>query len=65
MISMNQKEITKQAAKLWASKSPEAQKNIYSTYTGIKTCHVDLEGITFSMLPKYVKMAMIDEVLEN
>ena len=62
---MNQKEITKQAAKLWASKSPEAQKNIYASYTGIKVCHVDLTGMTFSTLPKYVKLSMMDEVLEN
>ena len=42
----------------WHALSDDAKKNIYSSFTGIKPEHVDLGGMTYSMLPKYVKKTM-------
>ena len=56
------KTINAKAKEIWDNYSDKQKKNHYATYEGIKPEHVDLTGLTFSMLPKYVKMALIDEI---
>ena len=52
------------AKALWESKSDEAKKNIYASVTGVKPEHVDLGGMSYNMLPKYVKKTMEDQVAD-
>ena len=49
----------------WKGMTHEQRVNHYATYTGIKPQHVDLTGMTYSMLPKYVKKSLNDDIDDN
>lgn len=56
--------LSKGSAK-WKSMTHKQRVNHYSTYTGVKPQHVDLTGMTYSMLPKYVKKSLNDDINDN
>lgn len=61
----NTKEINKIAKSIWNNYTDNEKRNHFATMTGIKTEHVDLTGMIYSLLPKYVKMSLKDDAIEK
>jgi len=60
-----EKTAAKKGRKLWNSYSDSQKKNIYSTYTGIKPQDVDVGGMEYEILPKYVKKSLQKDALRS
>ena len=60
--NFKQSTLDDKAKSVWDNYTNNEKRNVYATYTGIKLKDVDINGITYSMLPKYVKLALKDKV---
>ena len=61
----DKKALNIRAKEIWDSYTDEQKRNVYSTYTGIHPKDVDIGGMEYSLLPKYVKMSLLDDVVEK
>jgi hypothetical protein len=62
MKCFEQSKLDKEAQSMWNNFTDNQKINVYSSYTGIKPKDVDIGGLTYSMLPKYVKLGIKDIV---
>ena len=61
---IDKKALNIKAKEIWDNYTNEQKRNVYSTYTGIHPKDVDIGGMEYSILPKYVKMSLQDDVVE-
>ncbi len=60
----DKKALNIKAKEIWDNYTDEQKRNVYSTYTGIHPKDVDTGGMEYSMLPKYVKMSLVDQAVD-
>jgi len=65
MECFEQSKLDKEAQNMWNNFTDNQKINIYSSYTGIKPKNIDIDRLTYSMLPKYVKLGIKDRVKEK
>ena len=61
---IDKKTLNIKAKEIWDNYTDEQKRNVYSTYTGIHPKDVDIGGMEYSLLPKYVKMSLQDDAVE-
>ena len=61
---IDKKALNIKAKEIWNNYTDEQKRNVYSTYTGIHPKDVDIGGMEYSLLPKYVKMSLQDDAVE-
>ena len=61
---IDKKALNIKAKEIWDNYTDEQKRNVYSTYTGIHPKDVDIGGMEYSLLPKYVKMSLQDDAVD-